>query len=99
MSTTGSRSWVVRSPSDLSRAIAGIRTVRGMRQEDLATETGIDRTYLAKLEAGASSIQLDRMLRALRRMGATITITLAENDGERGLSDSGSGWERSMSPT
>jgi transcriptional regulator with XRE-family HTH domain len=83
MSTLGSRSWVVRSPSDLGRAIAGIRTLRGLRQEDLATETGIDRTYLAKLEAGASSIQLERMLRALRRMGATVTVTLAENDGKK----------------
>lgn len=84
MSTTGSRSWVVRSPADLGRAIAGIRTVRSLRQEDLATQTAIDRTYLAKLEAGASSIQLERALRALRRMGATVTITIAENDGEEG---------------
>lgn len=83
MSTTGSWSWVVRSPSDLGRAIAGIRTARGLRQEDLAMRTGIDRTYLAKLEAGASSIQLERVLRALRRMGATVTITLSENDGEK----------------
>ena len=78
-----SRSWVIRSPSDLGRAIAGIRAVRGLRQEDLATQTGIDRTYLAKLEAGASSIQLQRVLRALRRMGATVTITLADSDGEK----------------
>jgi transcriptional regulator with XRE-family HTH domain len=54
-----------------------------LRQEDLATQTGIDRTYLAKLEAGASSIQLERALRALRRMGATVTITLAESRGEK----------------
>jgi transcriptional regulator with XRE-family HTH domain len=83
MSTITPRSWVVRSPADLGRAIAGIRAVRQLRQEDLATEIGIDRTYLAKLEAGASSIQLERALRALRRMGATVTITLAETDGEK----------------
>lgn len=83
MSTFDSRSWVVRSPADLGRAIAGIRTTRGLRQEDLAVKMGIDRTYLAKLEAGASSIQLERALRALRRMGATVTITLSENDGEK----------------
>lgn len=74
---------MIRSPADLGRAIAGIRAVRQLRQEDLATEIGIDRTYLAKLEAGASSIQLERALRALRRMGATVTITLAETDGEK----------------
>lgn len=83
MSTTGPKSWVVRSPADLGRALAGIRAVRQLRQEDLATRAGIDRTYLAKLEAGASSIQLERALRALRRMGATVTITLAQSDGEK----------------
>lgn len=83
MSTIPPRSWVIRSPSDVGRAIAGIRALRRLRQEDLATQTGIDRTYLAKLEAGASSIQLERALRALRRMGATVTITLAESGGEK----------------
>jgi transcriptional regulator with XRE-family HTH domain len=73
----------VRSPRDLGRAIAGIRAARGLRQEDLAVKTGIDRTYLAKLEAGASSIQLERILRALRRMGASVTVTVAEGDAEK----------------
>jgi transcriptional regulator with XRE-family HTH domain len=71
---------VIHGPSDLGRAIAGVRVARGLRQEDLARVTAIDRTYLAKLESGASSIQLERALRALRRMGATVTITLPEDD-------------------
>ena len=50
-----------------------------MTQDNLAQAAGIERTYLARLEAGMSTIQLERALRALRRMGATITVTLPED--------------------
>ena len=76
-----SRAWVVRSPADLGRAVAGIRGRRGMTQEDLARQLDINRSYLARLEAGAAPLALSRTLRALRRMGATVTITLPGDDG------------------
>lgn len=72
--------WSVRSPADLGRAIAGVRSQREMTQEQLAEELGVGRTYLAKLESGASTLQLERALRALRRMGATVTVSLPEGD-------------------
>lgn len=81
MSTGGRRTWIVRSPEDLGRAIAGVRTRRGLTQEKLAAEADIERTYLARLEAGASPLVLERALRALRRMGATVTVTLPAGDG------------------
>jgi transcriptional regulator with XRE-family HTH domain len=81
MNTGSPRTWTIRTPSDVGRAIAGVRGVRGLRQEDLAEQTSIDRTYLAKLEAGATSIQMERALLALRRMGATVTISLPQSDG------------------
>ncbi|MBJ7331267.1 MAG: helix-turn-helix transcriptional regulator [Solirubrobacteraceae bacterium] len=68
--------WTVGSSADLGRAIAGVRAVHGLTQEELAERTGIQRSYLAKLEAGASVLLLERALRALRRMGATVTVTL-----------------------
>ena len=43
-------------------------------------ETGMDRSCLARLEAGRSTILLERALRALRRMGATVTISLSDED-------------------
>jgi transcriptional regulator with XRE-family HTH domain len=46
----------------------------------LAEELGIDRSYLAKLETGRSSLELERTLRALRRLGAKITVTLPTDD-------------------
>ncbi len=76
-----SRQWIVRSPADLGRAIAGVRAERGLTQESLALEAGIDRSYLARLEAGAATLALERALRALRRMDATVTVTLTADDG------------------
>jgi transcriptional regulator with XRE-family HTH domain len=84
MRTTGkesSRSWTVRSADDLGRAIAGVRAERGLTQAQLADQTGLDRTYLARLEAGATALVLERALRALRRMGATVTVELEDPDG------------------
>jgi len=74
------RNWSVRSPADLGRAIAGARAARGLTQVELAREAGIDRGYLARLEAGASQLVLERSLRALRRMGATVTVTVPVKD-------------------
>lgn len=77
---SGTRRWSVRSPADLGRAVAGVRGEWGMTQEQLAAELGIERTYLAKLEAGASTLLVERALRALRRLGATVTVTLPKDD-------------------
>jgi transcriptional regulator with XRE-family HTH domain len=79
-----SRAWAVHNPSDLGRAIAGLRSEKGLTQADLANRTGISRVYLARLESGASQLVLERALRALRRMGATVTVTAGSprDDGE-----------------
>jgi transcriptional regulator with XRE-family HTH domain len=78
--TARARSWTVRNPGDLGRAIAGVRAARGLTQSELAAQAGIGRSYLAQLEAGASQLVLERSLRALRRMGASVTITLPGGD-------------------
>jgi len=72
--------WSIRSATDLGRAIAGARSARGLTQERLAQEAGVDRSYLARLEVGASTLALERALRLLRRMGATVTVTLPGDD-------------------
>ncbi|HEV7771046.1 MAG TPA: helix-turn-helix transcriptional regulator [Solirubrobacterales bacterium] len=76
-----SRHWAIRSPADLGRAIAGVRAERELTQEGLAEQVGVDRSYLARLEAGGTTLALERALRALRRMGATVTVTLPDDDG------------------
>jgi transcriptional regulator with XRE-family HTH domain len=80
---TGSRSWTVRGPADLGRAIAGVRGARGLTQQELAAQIGVGRSYLAQLEAGASQLVLERSLRALRRLGASVTVTLPGDDEQR----------------
>jgi transcriptional regulator with XRE-family HTH domain len=78
------RRWTVRSPADLGRVLAGVRAAKGVTQEALAKELEMDRSYLARLEAGPETLALERSLRALRRMGATVTISVplsGEDDG------------------
>jgi DNA-binding XRE family transcriptional regulator len=75
------KQWSVRSSADLGRAIAGARAARGLTQAELAERTGVNRSYLAALEQGASTLLLERALRALRRLGATVTVTLPDDGG------------------
>ena len=73
--------WSVRAPGDLGRAIAGIRKRRGWSQERLAQEVGVGRSYISYLEAGNSTLALERSLQALRRLGADVTVNLRDEDG------------------
>ncbi|HEY1739110.1 MAG TPA: helix-turn-helix domain-containing protein [Acidimicrobiia bacterium] len=66
--------WNVRSGADIGRAIADLRAESGVRQQDLAESLGLRRDWLAKIENGRSAVVLEHMLRALRRLGAHITI-------------------------
>lgn len=73
--------WIVRSADDFGRSIAEIRQARGLTQKELASEGGISRHWLAKLETGRSTPVLDHLFRLARRLGATVTITLDGGDG------------------
>jgi transcriptional regulator with XRE-family HTH domain len=70
------RTWEIRSGADLGRAIADIRHIRGLTQAELAAHTSLSRNYLAQIEAGRSGTLIEKMLRALRRLGANVTITV-----------------------
>jgi transcriptional regulator with XRE-family HTH domain len=70
------RTWSIRRGDDLGRAVAGVRAARSMTQAEVAELTQVDRTYLARLENGATVLQLERALRILRRLGATVTVEL-----------------------
>jgi transcriptional regulator with XRE-family HTH domain len=67
--------WRLRTSSDLGRTIAEIRRLNNWTQEDLANNAGVERTYLAKLEAGQSVQLIERALRTLNILGATVTVT------------------------
>jgi transcriptional regulator with XRE-family HTH domain len=74
------RVWLVHNPRDIGRTIAGVRVERGLTQAQLAEELGIDRAYLARLESSADQLVLERAILALRRMGATVTVSLPDED-------------------
>ncbi|MFN8074124.1 MAG: helix-turn-helix domain-containing protein [Kineosporiaceae bacterium] len=76
------RTWVVRAGDDLGAAVAEIRRVRGLTQQELADRSGLSRHWLAKLENGRSAVVLDHLLRLLRRMGATVVVTFDEPEPE-----------------
>ncbi len=76
------RTWTVRSGEDFGRAIAEIRRQRHLTQEQLAAQGGLSRDWLAKLETGRSAIVLDHLMRLLRRLGASVTITFEDADGQ-----------------
>jgi transcriptional regulator with XRE-family HTH domain len=44
---------------------------------------GIERSYLSQLENGEETLALQRSLRALRRLGAEVSVTLPTSDGSR----------------
>jgi transcriptional regulator with XRE-family HTH domain len=69
---------LVRRPADLGAAIAEARRRQGPTQEQAAEQFGIERSYLAKMEADASVLLLERALRVPRRLGAEVTVTLPE---------------------
>lgn len=73
--------FTIRSGSDLGRTIAEARFIRGITQTELADETQIDRTYLARLESGHTVMHLERALYLLKTLGVTVTATLDINDG------------------
>ena len=70
MSTT---QWFrIRSSQDFARTLSEARIARHMTQREVATTTGIDRTYLSRMENGLDSIQLERAFHVLRFLGVQI---------------------------
>jgi transcriptional regulator with XRE-family HTH domain len=66
----------IRRPQDLGLAVSEARRVAGLTQAQLSDDSGVERTYLAKLEAGLSTLLLERAIRLLRRLGARLVVEL-----------------------
>ncbi len=66
--------FVVRTGSDLGRAIREARNTASLTQEQLSKSVGIDRSYLVRMENGISVLLLDRCIRVLRHLGAEIYV-------------------------
>ena len=78
--------FLVRSAGDLGKALQQARLASGMTQEELSEATGVDRTYLARMESGLSVLLLERLMRLLRYTGAEVTVTLPDRAATRAAS-------------
>lgn len=75
------RRYLIRSPEDLGRTLAEARQLRGLTQEQLARRAKVQRTYVAKLEAGHTVQQIERLLSMLRDLGVELHATQETADG------------------
>jgi transcriptional regulator with XRE-family HTH domain len=66
----------IRHPADLGLAVSEARRMAGLTQEQLAEQSGVERTYLARLEAGLTTLLVERSLRLLRRLDARVVVEL-----------------------
>jgi transcriptional regulator with XRE-family HTH domain len=65
----------VRKPRDIGDAIRAMREARGISQEDLAQANAYDRFYLNGLESGRGTLYITRLLRTLKSLGITLSVT------------------------
>ncbi len=65
----------VRKPRDIGDAIRVVREARGISQDELAQANSYDRFYLNSLESGRSTLYVTRLLRTLKSLGITLSVT------------------------
>src|SRR6266702_8330905 len=75
----------VRKQRDIGDAIRAVREARGISQEELAQANAYDRFYLYRLEAGRSTVYITRLLRTLKSLGITLSVTF--DTGEPAVGD------------
>lgn len=69
------RTVQVRKARDIGDAIRLMRETRGMSQEELAHRNAFDRFYLTGMESGRATLYMTRLLRTLKFLGITLSVT------------------------
>ena len=69
-----SQGWRAAAPAELGAALARIRRLHGLRQEDLAEQAGLRREYVSKMESGLATEQLRSLFTALRALGYELEL-------------------------
>lgn len=70
--------FLVYNAEALGQAIRHFREQAGLTQAELAEQVGIQRSYLAELEAGKVTEQTRRLVSLLRALGARIVVGKAD---------------------
>lgn len=63
--------------SSLSRNIRALRKAKGLAQERLGLEAGVDRTVVSKIEREIANPSLDTLFRIAQRLDVTVGDLLA----------------------
>lgn len=66
------------SPEALGRVIEQARLLHGLTQRDLARAVGTDQKYVWTLEAGKSTVAIERLFDVAAALGITLTAEVAE---------------------
>jgi transcriptional regulator with XRE-family HTH domain len=66
------------TPESLGMAIRHYRREAGLTQDELADQTGLNRTYLSDLERAKETEQVRRILHVLRQLGVRMTLDKAD---------------------
>lgn len=73
-----------KSAHAFGRTLRRLRTERGISQEQLASASGLDRTYISLLERGLRQPSLSTLLRLSRVLRLTLSEMAKEIEGEIG---------------
>ncbi|MCU1411580.1 MAG: helix-turn-helix protein [Rhodoglobus sp.] len=65
----------IRAASDFGALIAERRESLGLTQSELAKRAGVVREWLVRLENGAPTVTVHRLLRVLRELGLQVDVT------------------------
>ena len=71
--------WRVANSTELGKAVARVRRQAGLTQQQLANQTRVPRTYLAKMESGLSTEQVKRTFALLRDLGYELLVIPKED--------------------
>ncbi len=77
----------LRTPAEIGALIKDRRRALGRDQADLADQIGVSRLWVNQVERGKPGAGLGRILRALAAVGVEITVSAADKDDGRGMSD------------
>ncbi|MBC7462477.1 MAG: helix-turn-helix transcriptional regulator [Thermoleophilia bacterium] len=66
------------NPQGIGAALRHFREEAGLTQEQLAERLGLTRFYVARLESGAVSEQVERIVALFEVLGARMTVAKAD---------------------
>lgn len=79
----GTQTARLHAPADFGLALQQARLARGLSQEQLAEELGLQQSTISEIESGKSTIYLRRLLTLARATGVELTATWESDDATR----------------